>query len=205
MPAAASTPAWRMPPPSTLRARRASEIKSWLPEQFWKRRSWYKELSIPLDTIDELSISKYAELFKKAVKEWKVTPTTAAVILIQYPKRLKKRVYNFGSFDEEIMSSILKAFADGKITYDFILSAMKTSAELGMFVEAIIPNPVSDKEVEKEIELAREQMQKIPFIKKNNIQSIMMGILMKQLRGRISAKIIAEKVSRIKKDFANVR
>ena len=75
--------------------------------------------------MDELSISKYAELFKKAVNEWKINPVTAAVILIQYPKRLSKSSLVIDSINEEMMSSILKAYADGKLTYDFILKAMK--------------------------------------------------------------------------------
>ncbi len=77
-------------PPKKITNEKLSEIKKWIPEQFWNRQKWYKELGIPEDTIEELSISKYAELFKKAVKDWKVNPTTAAVVLIQYPKRLTK-------------------------------------------------------------------------------------------------------------------
>ena len=77
-------------PPKKIGDERLNEIKTWLPEKFWDRIKWYKELKIPEDTISDLSISEYAALFKTAVKEWKVNPTTAAVVLIQYPKRLKK-------------------------------------------------------------------------------------------------------------------
>ena len=192
-------------PPKRIAEDRINKIKSWLPEQFWKRQKWYKELAIPPDTIDELSISKYAELFKKAVNEWKINPVTAAVVLIQYPKRLKKGSLNFSSINEEIFSSVLKANADRKLTSDFILSALKMSSELGMFVEEIIPQRISQSDLEKEIILAENQMEKMKFIKKKNIRSIMMGILMNKLRGRISAKLVAEKVSDFKKDFANVR
>jgi len=192
-------------PPKQIAADRIEKIKSWLPEQFWKRKEWYKELKIPPDTIDELSISKYAELFKKAVNEWKVNPTTAAVVLIQYPKRLKRGTLNFGQIDEDILSQILKAYADCKLTQDFILTALKTSTELGMFVEEIIPNPISDSDLENEIMLAEEQMQKMDFIKKENVESIMMGILMSKLRGRVSARKVAKKIASLQKDFNNVK
>ena len=192
-------------PPKKITEDRINKIKSWLPEQFWERQKWYKELAIPTDTIDELSISKYAVLFKKAVNEWRLNPTTVAVILIQYPKRLKKGIYNFGSIDEEILASILKAYADGKITYDFILTVMKTSAELGMFVEEIIPQHVAFEELEKEFILAEQQMEKMEFIKKKNAHSIMMGILMNKLRGRISAKDVAEKILTRERSLKNVR
>jgi len=104
-----------------------------------------------------------------------------------------------------MMYSLLKAYADGKITRDFILSTMRTSAELGMFVEEIIPKPVSDDEVEKESILAEQQMEKMKFIKKKNAQSIMMGILMNKLRGRISAKKVAQKIGSQQRSLKNVR
>ena len=192
-------------PPKRILQERRDQIKSWLPEQFWKRQQWYRELNIPPDTIDELSISKYAELFKKAVNVWKINPVTAAVILIQYPKRLSRSSYVIDSINEEMMSSILKAYADGKLTYDFILHAMKISTELGMFVDEIIPEPISDKELEKEIDIAEQKMQEMEFIKEENFESIMIGILMSKLRGRISAKKVAQKVGSLQRRLSNVK
>ena len=192
-------------PPKKIAEDRINKIRSLLPEQFWNRQTWYKELKIPPDTIDELSISKYAELFKEAVNEWKINPVTAAVVLIQYPKRLKKGSLNFGSINEEILSSVLKAHGDGKLTPDFILSALIMSSELGMFVEEIIPKPVSDDEVEKEIMLAEQQMEKMEFVKKKNAHSIMMGILMNKLRGKIGARDVAEKIRSRERSLKNVR
>jgi len=192
-------------PPKRIEDERRDRIKSWLPEQFWKRQQWYRELNIPPDTIDELSISKYAELFKAAVNVWKINPVTAAVVLIQYPKRLSRSSYVIDSINEEMMSSILKAYADGKLTYDFILHAMKISAELGMFVEEIIPQPINDIDLEKEIVIAEQKMQEMKFIKEENTKSIMMGILMSKLRGRISAKKVAQKVGSLQRSLKNVK
>jgi glutamyl-tRNA(Gln) amidotransferase subunit E len=192
-------------PPKRIHEERRVKIKSWLPEQFWKRQTWYKELNIPPDTIDELSISKYAELFKKAVNEWKINPVNAAVILIQYPKRLSRSSYVIDSIDEQMMSSILKAYVDGKLTYDFILTAMKISSELGMFVDEIIPQPISDDDLEKEILLAEQQMSKMKFIKDKNAGSIIMGILMNKLRGRVSAKEVALKLNLTQRSLMNVK
>ncbi|MBK9098840.1 MAG: Glu-tRNA(Gln) amidotransferase subunit GatE [bacterium] len=192
-------------PPKKIGAERINKIKSWLPEQFWKRQEWYRKLNIPPDTIDELSISKYAELFKKAVIGWRVNPTTAAVILIQYPKRLSRSSYVIDSINEEMMTAILRAYADGKLTYDFILKAMKISTELGMFVEEILPRPISDTDLEKEITSADLEMQRMKFVKPQNANSIMMGILMSRLRGKISAKKVAQKVIEFQRSLKNVK
>lgn len=192
-------------PPKQIEADRIKKIQSRLPEQFWKRQVWYRELGIPPDTIDELSISKYAELFKKALNEWKINPVTAAVVLIQYPKRLSRSSFVIDSINEEMMSSILKAYADGKLTYDYILTAMKISSELGMFVDEIIPKPISDNDLEKEILLAEQQMTKMKYIKDKNAGSIIMGILMNKLRGRVSAKEVAQKLNLTQRSLKNVR
>ncbi len=192
-------------PPKKIAEERINAIKTWLPEQFWKRKEWYRKLKIPADTIDELSISKYAELFKKAVNEWNINPVNAAVILIQYPKRLSRSSYVIDSIDEKMMSSILKAYADKRLTYDFILRAMKISSELGMFVDEIIPQPMSDDELEKEIVLAEQKMQGMEFVKEKNANSILMGILMSKLRGRISAKEVSQKVGSLQRSFKNVK
>jgi Glu-tRNA(Gln) amidotransferase subunit E-like FAD-binding protein len=82
---------------------------------------------------------------------------------------------------------------------------MKISSELGMFVDEIIPQPISDDELEKEILLAEEQMSKMKFIKDKNAVSIIMGILMNKLRGRISAKKVAQKINLLQKDLKNVK
>ena len=104
-----------------------------------------------------------------------------------------------------MMSSILKAYIDGKLTYDFILTAMKISSELGMFVDEIIPNPISDTDLEKEILLAEQQMAKMKFVKDKNAGSIIMGILMNKLRGRISAKEVALKLNLTQRSLKNVK
>jgi hypothetical protein len=79
------------------------------------------------------------------------------------------------------------------------------SIELGMFVEEIIPQQINDADLEKEVLLAEEQMQKMKFIKKENAVSIMMGILMNKLRGRISARKVSQKIGLLQKDLKNVK
>ena len=78
-------------PPKKITDEQLNKIRQWLPEQFWVREKWYRELGIPEDTVSDLSTSYLAEIFKTAVKKWKVNPVTAAVFLIQYPKRLRKK------------------------------------------------------------------------------------------------------------------
>ncbi|MDR3611085.1 MAG: Glu-tRNA(Gln) amidotransferase subunit GatE [Ignavibacteriaceae bacterium] len=191
-------------PPMQITQQRLDNIKAGLPEKYWLRHSWYKELGIPEDTIQELSISKYASLFKKAVNEWHVNPTAAAVILIQYPKRLKKKGFNIGILDEEILSNILKLFADGKIPRDAVLSAMEKILVNGFFSDDIISTPASVDEVKKEILNSIEILNNISLRNEMNKGIILMSILMKKLRGRFPASLVAERIAFNKKGISNV-
>ncbi|RKY94528.1 MAG: Glu-tRNA(Gln) amidotransferase GatDE subunit E [Ignavibacteriae bacterium] len=181
-------------PPKKVSEDRLNEIKKWLPEKFWNRIKWYKELKIPDDTISDLSISEYAELFKTAVKKWKVNPITAAVVLIQYPKRLKKTGYNIELLNENIFSKMLKAYSEEKIPRDAILSALQNVIELGLFTEEIFFKPITDEELDSQIKSATGELKKMKLYNEKNTEHILMGLLMKKLRGRVSANHVAKKV-----------
>jgi len=181
-------------PPKKISADRLKEIKKWLPEKFWDRIKWYKELKIPEDTISDLSISEYAELFKTAVGEWKVNPTTAAVVLIHYPKRLKKSGYNIELLNENVFSEMLKAYSEKKIPRDAILSALKNVIELGLFTEEVFFKPITDEELDTQIKSASSDLKKMKLYNEENTGHILMGLLMQKLRGRVTAPYVAKKV-----------
>jgi glutamyl-tRNA(Gln) amidotransferase subunit E len=185
-------------PPKKINKEQLDKIKSWLPEQIWKRIEWYNKLGIPKDTIEELSISKYAELFKKAVDVWKVNPTTAAVFLIQYPKRLKKYGCMIEWLHESMFEGILKSFSDGKISQDALLTTLRTVAELGAFTEEVILNPANEKEINEVILSAKSEYDKMKIFNPERKNSLLMGMVMKKLRGRIPAKVVADKLGFVK-------
>jgi glutamyl-tRNA(Gln) amidotransferase subunit E len=190
-------------PPMSVTQQRLDNIKIGLPEKYWVRHSWYKELGIPEDTIQELSISKYAPLFKMAVNEWHVNPTAAAVILIQYPKRLRKKGFNIGILNNEILSILLRSFAEGRIPRDAVLSVMEKILENGFFTENIIPSPASEEEIKKELLNSIEILNNISLKDEINKKVILMSIIMKKLRGRYPASLIAERTAFSKKGMSN--
>jgi glutamyl-tRNA(Gln) amidotransferase subunit E len=181
-------------PPQKISNERLDTIKGWLPEKYWEREKWYKELGIPEDTIPELSISKYAELFKKAVTVWNANPVTVGVVLIQYLKKLKKEGRDVETLNEEKLSKIIKAYADGLLLREAILSAMRNTVELGVFTGEIIPAPIKEEELDVEIEKAKVEISKWSISKPEKKTHLLMGNLMKKLRGRINVTIIAGKV-----------
>ncbi|MBK7631905.1 MAG: Glu-tRNA(Gln) amidotransferase subunit GatE [Ignavibacteriales bacterium] len=181
-------------PPKKITKDRLEKIKSSLPEQFWKRIEWYVKLGIPKDTIEELSVSKYAELFKKAVNDWKINPTTVAVFLIQYPKRLKKRGCTTEWLNKSMFEEILKSYSENKIPKDALLTKLRTTAELGAFTEEVISNPADEKEIDDIIKNLGSRFEKIKMFNPENKTALLMGMIMKKLRGRVPAKDIADKI-----------
>lgn len=185
-------------PPKRITKERLDKIKSWLPEQFWKRIEWYKNLGIPKDTIEELAVSKYAELFKKAVSDWYINPTTVAVFIIQFPKRLKKCGCITELLNQRMFEEILKSYADGKIPKDALLTTLRTVAELGAFPEEVIQKPANTEEVDAIIKGAKSEYDRMTIFNHHSKNILLMGLIMQKLRGRIPAKVIADKIGFVK-------
>ena len=132
-----------------------------------------------------------------------MNPTTAAVVLIQYPKRLKKEGRDIGILNSEVLESILKLHADDKLPRDAILSVMRNTVEMGLFSDEIIPKPISEEQLDLEIKTALNKLEKIKLRKEGNKEYVLMGMLMRKLRGRISAVIVADKIRFKKESNAN--
>ena len=181
-------------PPTRITEERLKRLRVNLPEQFWKREKWYRELKIPEDTILPLSISKFAELFKSLVNDWKIDPTLAAVVLIQFPKRLKKKDVNIKILDVEIMREILRSYKDGLLSRDGILMAMEKSIEKGKFYPELLPKPLTAKELEKIISETNNEISKEKLFNNEKRKEVLLGSVMNKVRMSVEGKILAEKI-----------
>ena len=74
------------------------------------------------------------------------------------------------------------------------LTTLQTVAELGMFTEEVIQNPANEKEVDEIINSAKSECNKMTIYNQESKSNLLMGMIMKKLRGRISAKVIADKI-----------
>ena len=99
-------------PPKKITDEQLNKIKQWLPEQFWVREKWYRELGIPEDTVSEASTSYLAEIFKLC-EEVEGHPLPA-VFLIQYPKRLRKKGLLQYHFTKNLCQPFLKVIQEGE-------------------------------------------------------------------------------------------
>lgn len=181
-------------PPSRITNEQLEKLQINLPEKFWERENWYEQLGIPQDTIRELSISKFAKLFKHIVNEWKINPTLAAVVLIQYPKRLKRNGAGVNLINEEMMKEIFKSYKDGLLVRDGILTAIKKAITKGKFYPELLPKPLTGKEIDETISAVKEKMRSIKLFDEENSGKVLMGLVMNKVRMNVEGKIVSEKI-----------
>jgi len=191
-------------PPKRIESKKLNEIKKWLPDKFWKREKWYSQLCIPKDTVEDLSISRFADVFKKSVNEWGLNPTTVAVTLIQFPKRIKKEGFNHNFISEEMFTDILYEYKNGNITKDAIYKILKDSVKNESFSKDLLENKIHKAELTDIINNEKQLAEQIYFNEAANKNHYLVGRLMHKLRGRIPAVHIAKQMDFIKNGAKNV-
>jgi glutamyl-tRNA(Gln) amidotransferase subunit E len=183
-------------PPKRILKSRAESLGLHLPKKYWERQKWYYELKIPKDTVEDLSISKFADLFEFLVKEWKLNPTICAVVLIQFPKRLRKKGYEIEYISAEDMKEIFEAYKNNLLSKDGILAAMENALNLGGFYPELLPQPCTESELNLMIKETAFSMDQLKLYNPKNRNKIVIGKVMEEMRLRIDGRTVAENVSK---------
>ncbi len=180
-------------PPKQIKSERLERIRAAIPPQIWALESWYRELGLPLDVIEPLTISPYRDLFAKAVKEWGIAPKLAAIALIQFPKRLKRKGLPIERLDISTMEAIFLALKNGQVTADGILMHMEQAGNDVQFDHArLLPIPEAS-EAEAIIRTAIKDL-KATIHAPDCAAAILMGMVMQKLRGRIPGAKVEQMV-----------
>jgi glutamyl-tRNA(Gln) amidotransferase subunit E len=180
-------------PPKRIPSERMNKLRINLPKPYWERIKWYTKLKIPKDIIEPLAISKYANLFEACVKLWKLDATLISVVLIQYPKRLKKK-YNTDLLTISLMRETLSAYKDGLISKDGILTALENSLKMGGFYPEMMPAPCLESELEEVVNEAKSKIHKLILHDENNKQKLIVGLVMDSLRLRMNGSAVSKYV-----------
>jgi glutamyl-tRNA(Gln) amidotransferase subunit E len=181
-------------PPTRITDERINKLKEDLPEKIWISNEWYIKLGIPEDTINDLAISKFNKLFKFLLSELKIDPTLAAVVLIQFPKRLEKMKFDTSLITVEMMKEIFRAYKDGLLTRDGIFIAMQKSITKGKFYSELLPKPVTSKELEVIISKSEEEISAMRLFDPDKRKEILLGHTMNKVRMTVEGQIVKEKI-----------
>lgn len=185
-------------PPKKITRERLEIIRKRVPDYYWDRENWYKELKIPADVIPSLAISKFAGLFKKLVVEWKINPVLASVALIQYPKRLLKKNFKIELLSAEIMEKIFNDYMKGIIYKEGILIAMELAVKGNKNFKNYFVPEITHKDLQTHFKKSLSDLKKIELNESENKKIVLMGLMMNKLRGKVDAKKVIELIESIK-------
>jgi glutamyl-tRNA(Gln) amidotransferase subunit E len=182
-------------PPKRVAAERLERIAATLPAPVWEREAWYREIGVPADCVERLSVSRLAPLFEKAVMEWKTPPVMAAVALIRIPKSLKRKGLDTGRLDERAFEVVLSALGEGRLVRDGLVPALRAACERGKGESDsdLLPVPATEKEIDGAV---WEGVRALDCLRLHNPERrahVLMGLIMAKLRGRADGAAAAAK------------
>ena len=183
-------------PPRRITAEHLGAISHDIPQPYWDREKWYRGLGVPADLSADLSISPFAGLFAMAVNEWKISPTLAAVTLIQLPKRVRKKLRRRVEFTSETMREILSACREGRLSREGIAPALLRAVEGARFVRDDLPVPCLEADVLDAIGEAKGEIASIKIRHPEQLPKVLMGRVMARVRGRFDGSKVAAHVGR---------
>ena len=181
-------------PPRRITHEHLASIRKSVPRLFWENEAWYRELGIPADVIEPLSISPFASLFEAAVKEWHLSPTLVAVALIQFPKRVAKTLARRATFSIETMREILLAYKEGTLTKEGILPTLMQVSAGREFSRHALSARSTEGEFTTALERSTQELSGIRLRHVERKHDVLMGLVMNKVRGRIDGRIVSERL-----------
>ncbi len=181
-------------PPKRITDERLDRVRATLPEYFWDREAEYRRLGVPEDVVEPLSISIYAELFKRLVLEKGADPVTASVALIQFTKRLRKLRGHKQPMPAELIENIFDSHLRGRLAKDGILYAMDRAWSTKTFNADALPPVCTPEELESVFSEETAAAMAGRIARPDKIDTIITGRVMRRLRGRIAGAVVAEHV-----------
>ncbi|MEM0473320.1 MAG: Glu-tRNA(Gln) amidotransferase subunit GatE [Candidatus Aenigmatarchaeota archaeon] len=174
------------------------KIKKSLPETIDVKLAKLKK-TLPTDVAEQLSKSENLFLFEKIVSKVKIEPTIVATTLLYTLKDLKRKGIDVDAITDKQFIDLFEMLKDDKISKEAIPQILEKLKE--QKVEDVVKElnllKLSRKELEKIVDdLIKENKDKLD----KNAYGLIMGLTMRQARGRIDGKIVDEVVKdRIKR------
>ena len=181
-------------PPKQVTEERLERIRRALPAPIWTREAWYRELGLPADVVEPLAVSLQARLFEVLVKDWGVDPVTAAVALVQFPKRLKRKGLDAGRLTDEVLRRIFALFRDKKISRDGLLALMEKASRGEPLPEVGEMRPATEEEIYARVEASNAALKDMKIQNPSRKAHVLMGLVMTALRGRVEGAAIVDRV-----------
>ena len=194
-------------PPVQMTEECIKQIGSLLPELLeQKLRRLMKEYRLNQKLAKQILDSEHIELFETIVKESQFSSTTVAVFLTETLKALKRDGIQVGKVSENQMREIFKSINAGELTKETIPDVVVwLSKHENKSVQEAINNLglkiISEDKLRVFVEKVVVENRKLIQEQGEGSFGVLMGIIMRKLRGRVDAalasKILKEKLKEI--------
>ncbi len=182
-------------PPKRIPSERLGRLRASLPANILSRESRYREMGVPADLVERLASSPFAPLFEKAAGERRVKPALAAVVLVQYPRRLKKRGLPAERLDAGTMETVLRALGEKRLYKEGVLPLLERLLSEGGTAAEALPPAADTAGVEAGVREATAAVKGLRFRREPARALKAMGFLMASLRGRADGAELAARIS----------
>ncbi|MEM3459104.1 MAG: Glu-tRNA(Gln) amidotransferase subunit GatE [Candidatus Bathyarchaeia archaeon] len=172
-----------------------------LPEQ--KLERLMKEYKLNQKLAKQIMDSEYSQLFETIVTESNVSPTTVAAFLTETLKALKREGIETDKVSDTQIREVFKNVATGTLTKEalqdvFVWLSKHENESLQKAISALGLETLSEKELKALIDKIIAENEKLIKERGEGSFGILMGMIMKNLRGKIDAaqasKLLKEKL-----------
>ncbi len=176
------------------------DVKVEIPELIEDRaKRFAREYGLPEDLAFVIADSSYHELFEEFAE--KIGATTVAKILHMIPSELKKEGYSVDNLGEEDFRKVLELIAEGRIAKEGAEEALKILCEEKVSKEEIAERIGRAENLDEFIRKVIEERKDFVRERGESAFKPLMGVVMKEFRGKVDGKVVAEKLRKAIEDF----
>ncbi len=192
----------RMYPETDVPPVEIGDIRVEIPELIEERAKRYvRDFSLPEDLATVIADSEYYALFEEFAG--KVGATTVAKVLHIIPSELKKEGYDVEKLGEEDFRKVLELIAEGRIAKEGAEEALKMLTQEKLRKEEIAERIGKAENLEEFIKKVIEDRKEFVLERGMGAFKPLMGVVMKEFRGKVDGKVVAEKLKAELERFLN--
>ena len=197
-------------PPIQITEEHMRKMSSQLPEPLEQKLGrLMKEYKLNQKLARQVLDSEYSEMFESVVKETKVSPTTVAAFLTETLKALKRDGVQVDRVSESQIREIFSEISVGKLTKEAIpdVTVWLSSHENKGVREAIMSlglKVISEDELRGFIKKVIGSNRSLIRERGESSFGVLMGIIMKELRGKVDAALVGRVLREKLKEFVRV-
>ncbi len=183
-------------PPVLITKQRIEKIRKQLPERPEKLLERFISLGLSKELANKMILSKKLRFFQKAL-ETKANPVLIATVLEDRLTELRREGVKVEAVKEEDLLSMFKAVVEEKLSKEAIPEVIRLLAE-GENFENVLKKfeKIPEEELLKK---AKELLEKLKETEESKKFKVLMGLMMKEFRGKADGRIIAKVVREVLK------